>query len=399
MRVPEPGRGPARPDVLQGRAWEAFTGSLVWPGLLRAAGLALRPARLGMAFVLVMTLAILVVLGDAWVLRGHPEGVRGLGEIIKDQLSVAAGRLGTHQVGPGMAAILMLPARLFREHPAITMVLTLPVAAVSAVLGGAIGRSAACEFGRSERAAWLDVLSLSLRRWWTQAAAVLLPMVLMGAVSALLAVVGKVLLGYGATSWLGGLLFGAGVLVALVLVLCLLVFVLALPMLVPAVLVEGTDSIDSIQRCAAYVVGQPLRLIGYSLLLLFQALIVAALLGAAVKAAFVLAGTLGAMFLPDPYDAMVRQAAIFGTLPTLGLDAGEYPAWQSRVATMIVFWRGVFTLLPAVYAASYFYTAGSVLYLSMRRVCDGQDAGELWDPMTDESSTPRATAGTAEEEL
>ena len=37
-------------------------------------------------------------------------------------------------------------------------------------------------------------------------------------------------------------------------------------------------------------------------------------------------------------------------------------------------------LLVASYVVSYWFSGGTALYLLMRQVCDGQDAGELWSP-------------------
>ncbi len=385
------------PTARAGRVWEDLSGSLIWPGLLRAAGLALRPARMTFAFVLVLTLAVLVVAADAWVLRGQGDGsaVRGFGAIIKDQLTVVGGRLDAGKGAEGLWALILLPILLFREHAGVTMLLALPVAAAGAVFGGTIGRTAATEFGRRERTAWMDALVLSMRKWWTQSLAVLLPLVLIGVVAAALALLGRLLLGSSATGWVGGLLFGGGIVVGVFIVLALGVVVLALPMLVPAVLIEGTDSIDAVQRSAAYVVAHPLRYVLYAAVLFVQLLVMIGVLAAIVQGACMVTGTLAAMFLEESFADVVRQAAVFGTVPTV--DAGEFPAWQQRAAGMIVFWRGLFQVVPAVYAVSYFYTAGSALYLSMRRLCDGQDPGELWKPSDDEVSAPRATAGTEED--
>lgn len=396
---PTPTALEAAASVPRSRAWDELTGALIWPGLLRAGALALRPARLGLAFLLIMVLAIFIALADTWLHRSGGSDVRGLGTILRDQITVVVGRVNGGHLGLGLLALLSAPVRMLREHPGVTMLLALPVAVAGAVFGGTISRTAATEFARHERSSWMETLRHSLRRWWTQALALLLPLVLLAVVASLLALAGKVMLGFQATSLLGGALFGFGALVGLLFTLAVAVFVLALPMLIPAVLAEGTDSIDSIQRSAAYVVAQPVRYVVYVVILVLQAVLITALLVALVRGAFVVTGTLAAMFLPEPFDALVRQSAMFGTLPTLGLDAAEFPRWQARTGELIVFWRRLLTFtIPASYAVSFFYSAGAVLYLSMRRLCDGQDPGELWHPGSDDAA-PRAFAGDGEEEL
>jgi hypothetical protein len=372
-------------------------GVWIWPSLLRAGVLALRPARMVFAFALVMTLAVLVAITDAVLLRNAGEGARGLGAVIGDQLAVVGGRASAGKWVEAVFEVVRVPAVMFRAHAGATMILALPVAAAAAVFGGAIARSAATEFARGERMAWADALALAMRKWWTQALALLLPLVLIGVVAAVLAVLGKVMLGSAATSWVGGMLFGLAACVGVLVVLALAVFVLALPMLVPGVLVEGTDSIDSIQRGAAYVVARPGRYVLYAAVLISQLVVVTAVVAAVVRGAFAVTGVLAAMFVHEPYDAVLRQAAVFGIEP--GPDAAEFPAWQARAGSMVVFWKRVFQVLPAAYVVSFFFSAGSVLYLSMRRLCDGQDPGELWHPGDDDARIGRAEVGGEEEEL
>ncbi len=365
-------------------AFHEVTASLLWPKLLRAAPLALRPARVLMAFFLIVTVAILIHVADLWLLRGGPKAdTRTLATIVHDQLTVVGGRFSARQFPQALAGLIEVPVRMFLEHPALTMLLVLPVAAVWGVLGGAIGRTTATEFGLVQRTHWGVGIVLSLRRWASQALTLILPLAFAGTLAGLLAVLGKFLLGFAVTSLLGGVLFGAGVLVSLVIVLTLAIFVLALPMLVPAVLIEGTDSIDAIQRCAAYVVAKPLRYLVYCTILFVQLLVVTAILTALIRGSFFVAGSLNSIFLHEPYDALVRQQAFFGEGPNIGLEAGVYTPWQERAGSLIGFWRRLFQIIPAAYAVSYFFTAGSVLYLMMRRACDGQDAAELWSPEQD----------------
>ena len=46
-----------------------------------------------------------------------------------------------------------------------------------------------------------------------------------------------------------------------------LLHLIALPMIVPALSIEGTDAFDAIQRCYAYVIGRPIRYFLYAILL------------------------------------------------------------------------------------------------------------------------------------
>ncbi|MEN0020959.1 MAG: hypothetical protein AAF747_08775, partial [Planctomycetota bacterium] len=61
---------------------------------------------------------------------------------------------------------------------------------------------------------------------------------------------------------------------------------------------------------------------------------------------------------------------------------GNRLAESETTLAIVRWWLSVPSLLVLAMAASYTMSAGSVLYLAMRRVCDGQDPSELWDPAT-----------------
>src|SRR5262249_17418602 len=143
---------------------------------------------------------------------------------------------------------------------------------------------------------------------------------------------------------------------------------LGLPMLVPSVASEGTDAIDAIQRTYAYVTGRPLRLILYWAVLIVEAAVVTLVL--AVLAGWVIELTTWASSLL--LGQSVRDAlndAAHGRAPDY-----EPLGASSRMAVHIVaFWMQVPMLLVASFVVSFWFSAGTTLYLLMRQVCDGQD--------------------------
>jgi hypothetical protein len=379
--------------------YDDLLASLLWPRLFRVAGLAFRPARLGMALVLVVTLALLLHASDLWVQRGsHADspradistsGISTPGAIVQSHFLDAERNLDAGQPVMSLLRIIALPIQLFTLFPGITVVLALPLALAWGVVGGAMSRTAATEFALGQRTHWMHALSLSLRRWAQHTTPLLLPLLLALALAGVVALVGRVLLGVQSVSALGGVAFGVLTILGLVIALVLLVYLFALPMLVPAVLIEGTDSIDAIQRSTAYVLAKPLKLAAYMLLLGVQLVVVVTIIMLVVRAGLAITGNAASLFLPDSYASLIRREAVMGA--AVNVAGGEsFPAWQERAGTLVEFWRRLWSLAPLVYAISYFFSAGASLYLLMRQACDGQDPAELWDPSHDSAIAPGA---------
>ena len=83
--------------------------------------------------------------------------------------------------------------------------------------------------------------------------------------------------------------------------------------------------------------------------------------------------------------ACVRRVTSSGVLSN---DAGsrviggeeDLGATAPTASAILGFWRGVLGLIVAGYAMSMVACMGTMIYLAMRRVCDGQDTTEIWDP-------------------
>jgi hypothetical protein len=255
------------------------------------------------------------------------------------------------------------------------------------VLGGAVCRSVATEFSQEIVYPWPRVLRFAAARWGSFAAVLLLPALVVGLIALLLAVAGWV--GFGGVpvfDVLGALLFGLALVLALVAVLTLVLAVLAGPMLLPAVACEGTDAIDAVQRAFAYAFAKPLRLIWY--------LLVAAVIGAvAVAIAWTLAegadrfarAATASWASPSGAAALTGEFPPGATLDTEG-SPRELRGTSALAARIVNLWSAALATLVAAYAASYIFTSGTLIYLFMREVCDGQHHTELWTPGLIETS-------------
>jgi hypothetical protein len=277
----------------------------------------------------------------------------------------------------GADVFLRLPAGLWRHDRTFAIAFLLVLLVVGAVGGGALSRMAACELAGQERLRVRDAFDFALGNWVKLVVAPALPLVLAGALAGVLVLGGLLLAPY--VNVVGGLLYGAALVVALLIVLLLGGYAIGFFMLVPAVACENCDAADAQQRVYAYILNRPLHLLGYGVVALAGLSVgyaVTSFVGAAViNCAATLAGTIG----DRPVLAGAGGAMMFDLS---GSEAGAAPAvWhEAWTSATIAFWRRIVVDVVAAYVVSYFFTSATAVYLLMRRACDGQDVEEIWRP-------------------
>ncbi len=377
---------------------EDLTSGLLWPKLLRAASLSLRPER--------------VLLGAAaWVII---LAIGSLNELWADEpafIDVAVGRKlsafgnlwgsiwsgDPEYVAATFAQLAALPGRLIDDYPVSFFVLGLPIIVVWVLFGGAISRSAAVEFSTGRVIGWTRACSLSLRKSLSLLGAELSPLAVVVVIALLLAVCG-LLFAVPVVHVLPALLYGLALLLGTLAVIVLVLWVMARPMLVPGVACEGTDALDSIQRAFAYVFARPGRLVLYLLILGVQGFIVVGLFSAVVGGVESFTASASGAFLGDepreilvgetesPPQTLSEALARMEDGASEGDDADADVEESGPIVTrgwavwLVSLWTGALELLVGGLLISFYFTAGTVLYLVMRQLCDGQDTAELWTP-------------------
>src|SRR5262245_17580180 len=145
--------------------WEDFASAWVWPRLLRAAGLALRPARLGMSLVAIVLVGLIGRIPTLWMTEDTaPAAMAGrMARTAFKQTSEAVLRLDYYDTLRGLGEIFIgTPMAVIRSQPWTTFLIAVPALAAWAVLGGAISRSAATEFSLNKRLTWPSALAFAL---------------------------------------------------------------------------------------------------------------------------------------------------------------------------------------------------------------------------------------------
>lgn len=345
-----------------------LTADLVWPRLLRAGALALRPSRLGVAFFYLIGLMVLLQVAD-WIDGSeHSVLVAAWQEWLTHLFGLvhACARLDGADAGQAVNGMFISAVwNLVRDHPLVGVLFVPAVLLWTTVMGGAISRMAAMDFAQGVGLSWPEGVGYALGRWASFAGSVMGPLALLYGIALAMAVGGFVLFSVPVLDVIGGLLWVFFLVGALVGTVVMIAMALGGPMLVPGVACEGTDAIDSVQHAYSYVFAKPLRLLVYMAVLAAQFLVLWVVVAAVVWLVGHFSQHAAGVFAGDAADRVIAgQTGLSGT---------------GAVASGLVrFWSALPALLGGAFAVSYFWCAATVLYLCMRRICDGQDISEVW---------------------
>lgn len=376
-----PGGHSDRPIVLAD-----LTADLLWPKVLRSVGLALRPGRVLLAFVAIVAAGLCLSIPVPW------EEGRTAWQLMR---SASFGAL-TFPAGEGIAELVLVPlsfvvrpvlagAAFATQHPLAFAAFGLPALFVVTLFGAAISRLASADFAHGVGEPWTRALAFALGRWPALLVAVLGPLALIAGFAAINAVLGWGLLRWPGVRVVGALFYGGALLTSAVSVFLFVVYVVGWPLLLPAVICEGRgikgggpgDGIDGIQRAYAYVPTAPLRYLAFAALLVAQLYLLHWLVFWMADA------TVG--FARWSASAMLPEEAARLALGSPVVDGSQSVTFAARV---VEFWERIPGMLAASVVLSALFCGCTVLYLAMRRVCDGQDEHDVWLPGIDLADAP-----------
>jgi hypothetical protein len=238
--------------------------------------------------------------------------------------------------------------------------------------GGAIARMQVCWHSRAERLAMGEAIDFSLSRWRQLLTAVCAPLMFVAAITIFLLLMGLVLLSIPWLNFIGGLLYGAALLLGFLIAIIAVAYAACFPMLIPAVVTEGCGGEEAIQRSFAYLFSSVIRYLGYlivlviSLVLGYLVIRLLAHLTLDITANLVSAGTLN-------NSLSGAGVAEHNAIPTVGL------AWyESGAGFLVRLWEIIVRDLMIGWVLSGFFSTSAMLYLLMRKACDGQNTRTIW---------------------
>jgi len=353
---------------------------MLWVQLLNAGRLALRPARIGLSMLLLLLLALMWWLPTLWIEKEDETPSRWVMEFSGDAFRLIQSgllSLDAGKVHSGVKELFIdLPMFLIRHFPWTVGALAIPTIVVWTILGGAVTRSAAEEFSQGRRQTWTGSLAFSLSKAWSLFFAMVVPMCLIGGLALLIMGGGYVLLRIPGVNIAGGFAYGLLLLGGFLMLLLVIAFALGSGLLLPAVACEGADAIDATQRTYAYVLSRPVRTVAFLIVLLVQGIIIAAVLSFIVKNVVHTTADMASAWLPEE----TREAVVLASNERkTGTEEGS-PFGLNATTHLISLWSAIPGVIAGSILLSFTFSGMTVLYLLLRRVCDGQDVGDLWMP-------------------
>jgi hypothetical protein len=287
--------------------------------------------------------------------------------------------------------------------------------AVWALFGGAITRMAAVQITRREKIGLGEAVRFTLSKWGAFFSAPLFPLLGVVIIAALLILYCFIHLIPIFGDVVDGLLWPLIILAGLVMAV-ILVGLVSWPMMYATISTEGSDSFDALSRSYSYVIQSPWNYLWYALVSLVYGAVVVFFVGFMGSLAVYL-GKWGVsenpitgvahrdpsyLFIYAPTSFEWRALLLQGD-PNIKPD-GTFPEgylkWYNYLgAGMVTVWVYLAFLLILGFAYSFFWTAGTITYLLMRRNVDDTDLDEVYldeeeaeEPYTVPPTAPAAAA-------
>lgn len=308
--------------------------------------------------------------------------------------------LGARGVIPSLGRFIFTgPGWAIGKHPLFFTIFTIVALLVWSVIGGAIARIAAVHVSQDEKISVRQALRFSTNKLMSFFAAPLMPLILVGIIALLLAILGWL----SEIAYLGGLitivvgilffvLIGIGVLVA-----CALVgWVCGFGLMYPTIAVEGSDAFDAVSRSFSYVFARPWKVFIYTVIALvygaitylFLRFMVFLTLSVLHECLTFWTGSTGPAGRTSLANAWTGPAGLYelSTGPTSphGLTLAE-----SIGSSAITFWVWLFVALLGAYLLSFFVSINTIMYYLLRHEVDATDIDDVYlEPGDDEFEDP-----------
>jgi len=304
------------------------------------------------------------------------------------------------------------PKAGFRVHIYCVLVM-LWTLLVWGFFGGAITRIAVVQVARQEKIGLMEAARFAARKYLSYVSAPLFPLVLVALLLILMVIFGYLhMIPIFGDIVIDGLLWGLMILVGLAMAVVLIGLV-GWPLMAATISAEGTDAWEAVSRSYSYVYQAPWHYIWYSLVALAYGVVIVFFVGL-MGSLTVYLSKWGVTETPgvdwanrNPTYLFVYAPESFGWRRVLlqdenlhlinaegQIDAAEYDRylstfhWYNTVGAVLVsvVWVGIIFMLVLGFGYSYFWTAGSIIYLLMRRKVDDAELDEVYLEEEDEAA-------------
>jgi hypothetical protein len=290
-----------------------------------------------------------------------------------DQLDPSVTLDGTSVIGALRTAAWVLPAWLWHAHSWFVVVWLIVFLGSWSILGGALSRLAVVEAAAGDRLSMSEGVSYAARRWWSYALMPLVPLIFFGILALGLALLG-LLFHLPAIDIVAAVFWVIAIPIGLILASGLVGWAGAVHMMYPALSAEGSDLFDGVSRSYSYVVTRPWRYIFYTMVALVYGAVTYLFVGLLVFLALYLAHAATGLW-STPFSDLMPEPR----LGELSYSTDAAAGWSDRIAgTVVKVWVMLTIGLVAAYAVSYYFCAYSMIYLLLRKTCDGTDMSQVY---------------------
>lgn len=290
----------------------------------------------------------------------------------------------TSVIGALREMTISLPNWLWQTHPWFLAIYGLVGLAIWGLLGGAMARLAALEATRQLRAPASEAVLFAWSRWGWFFSAPLIPLLVVGVGSLLLALGGLVFFNVPGLDIVGALLFGLMLVGGAVVAAGLIVLVAGVHLFTPAIAVEGADAFVAVSQTFNYLLARPWRWAFYSLVSLVYGAICYIVVGVILLMALNLTHTLvGWWVVAEARPGLTRFDAML-EVPRVG-EFSYAIQWQSLgwtgkvAASLIAVWTYSFLGLLLAFAISFYVCVQTQIYLLLRQSVDGTPMHEVFE--------------------
>ncbi len=357
-----PNPGTSEPKVLL----EDLTADLLWPSLLRAPAMAFSPSRWFLGIIAAFMLVLVTSIYSAAFSPAESPLTTQAAYPGFQSIPYALSTLNPALIINTLATGAQHHIALIAQDPWTSLALYTPILLIMGIFGFAITRSASIEFALGRQTDTTASLNAALRTIRQIALTTLGPLLAVAILAAIVMLLGPIL-GLPVVNILAAILYFIGLLLSILIVCILTMHLLTLPLSISALAIEGTDGFDALQRAYAYLIAKPIRLAIYATILIILGTTITTIV--AILANWSIATT----------DALAS---------TLTNDAGrrvltgdsEMAATEPLANRIIFLAQSTLQLIVIGYTLSLLFCSSTMAYLCIRRVSDGQDITEIWDP-------------------
>jgi hypothetical protein len=294
------------------------------------------------------------------------------------------------------------PGRMIRYHPLYAVLFFAWFLLVWSLFGGAIARIAAVHVARDEKISVRQALRFSISKVLSFLFAPLIPLMIILAIGAVVALTGLVLLHI---KWVGppamGVVFFLALLAGFIMTLVALGTIGGFNLMFPTVAVEGSDSFDAISRSFSYVFARPWRMLIYTAVAIAYGALTYLFVRLFIFVMLLTTHYFVGWFLPTtgqpnhywngPSDAVIWPAPTWDNL-TYDVNYAGLKTSEDIAAGAVSFWVYLTIGLLGAFAISFYFSANTIIYYLMRREVDATELDDVYVEETeDEFGEPVAT--------